>query len=164
MVILGIDPGIALVGYGVIDYDGNRIRCLEYGVIETSSELTTPQRLTIIDQEMNRLFDSFRPDDVAFEELFFYQNKTNGILVAQARGVEVLAAAKRSIPIFEYTPSQIKQTITGYGRANKLQMQRSVQTLLRLSVLPTPDDAADGLAVAICHAFAQRFKEENLLR
>ncbi len=159
MIILGIDPGIALVGYGVISYDGNRISCLEYGCIETKAGISLPERLGIIDREMNAIISQFKPDEVAFEELFFHQNKKTAIMVAQARGVEVLACQKNGLGIFEYTPLQIKQAITGYGRANKLQIQQSVQALLRLDCLPRPDDAADGLAVAICHAFGQRFKE-----
>ena len=164
MRILGIDPGIALVGYGVIDFDGNRLRCLEYGVIETLAHTPLAERLLIIDREMEQLIKEFHPGEVAFEELFFYSNKTTAIMVAQARGIEVLAAIKAGLSLYEYTPLQIKQAITGYGRANKLQIQRSVQALLRLNELPKPDDAADGLAVAICHAFGQQFKEENLMR
>ncbi len=159
MIILGIDPGIALVGYGVIRYDGNRISCLEYGCIETKAGISLPERLGIIYREMDAIISQFKPDEVAFEELFFYQNKKTAIMVAQARGVEILACQSRGLGIFEYTPLQIKQAITGYGRANKLQIQQSVQALLRLDCLPKPDDAADGLAVAICHAFGQRFKE-----
>lgn len=160
MIILGIDPGIALVGYGVIDYDGNHIHCLEYGCISTKAGTALPDRLYIIAQEMNQLIDEFSPDEISFEELFFYQNKKTAMMVAQARGVEVLCAREKNIPIYEYTPLQIKQAITGYGRANKKQIQKSIQLLLQLTELPKPDDAADGLAAAVCHAFGQRFKEE----
>ena len=164
MIILGIDPGIALVGYGVISLEGNRLKCLEYGCIETKAHTPIAARLEIIDREMEKLITQFRPQEIAFEELFFHQNKTTGIMVAQARGVEVLAGVRHNLDLYEYTPAQIKQAITGYGRANKLQMQRAVQQLLRLSELPKPDDAADGLAIAICHAFGQRFKEANRMR
>lgn len=160
MIILGIDPGIALVGYGVIDYDGNHLRCLEYGCISTPAGTPLPDRLLIIAKEMDQIIDQFQPDEVSFEELFFYHNQKTAIMVAQARGVEIYCAKKKQIPLYEYTPLQIKQSITGYGKANKIQMQKSIQSLLHLSELPVPDDAADGLAAAICHAFGQRFKEE----
>ncbi len=164
MIILGIDPGIALVGYGVISYDKNKLTCLQYGCIETMAHTPIQERLHIIHEEMGCLIDEFKPDEIAFEELFFYKNQKTAITVAQARGVEVLSAIEHNIPVYEYTPLQIKQSITGYGRAGKLQIQRSVQTFLNLSELPNPDDAADGLAVAICHAFGQRFKEQNQMR
>lgn len=160
MIILGIDPGIALVGYGLIDFDGNHLRCLEYGCISTPAGMSLPDRLLIIAQEMDQIIDQFRPDEVSFEELFFYQNKKTAMMVAQARGVEIYCAKKENLPLYEYTPLQIKQAITGYGRANKIQIQQSIQKLLHLTELPNPDDAADGLAAAICHGFAQRFKEE----
>lgn len=161
MRILGIDPGLALVGYGVLDFDGSHLLCREYGCLTTEAHTPLPDRLLVIDREMKKLLDEFQPDEMAFEELFFYRNKTTAIMVAEARGVEVLAGASRQLPLYEYTPMQIKQTITGYGQAGKEQMQRSVQALLRLDQLPKPDDAADALAVAITHAFGQRFKEEN---
>lgn len=164
MRILGVDPGIARVGYGVIDFDGNTIRPVTYGCIETPAGRAVPCRLHDIDQSLEKLLDSTSPDEVSFEELFFYQNKTNGILVAQARGVEVLAMQRRGLPLYEYTPSQIKQALTGYGRAQKAQIQRAVMMLLRLPTLPKPDDAADGLAVAITHAFGQRFKEQQRMK
>lgn len=164
MIILGIDPGIALVGYGVVSFEGSSLKPLEYGCIETPAGMPIGKRLEIIDREMNALIEEHQPDEIAFEELFFYQNKTTGIMVAQARGVEVLCGVRRGIPLYEYTPSQIKQAVTGYGKAEKLQIQKSVQMLLRLSELPKPDDAADGLAVAICHVFGQRFKAQNEMR
>lgn len=160
MILLGIDPGLALVGYGVIQLKEGRVTPLEYGCIETLAGMALPERLAIIDQEMEKLIDDYQPDQIAFEELFFYRNKTTIISVAQARGVEILAGVKRGLPIYEFTPSQIKQAVTGYGRANKLQIQRSIQALLGLTELPKPDDAADGLAVAMTLAFSQRFREE----
>lgn len=160
MILLGIDPGLALVGYGVIQLKEGRVTPLEYGCIETLAGMSLPERLAIIDQEMEKLIDDYQPDQIAFEELFFYRNKTTIISVAQARGVEILAGVKRGLPIYEFTPSQIKQAVTGYGRANKLQIQRSIQALLGLMELPKPDDAADGLAVAMTLAFSQRFREE----
>lgn len=164
MRILGIDPGIALMGFGLIDFDGNHLTHLSHGVIETPASLPTQERLAQIDLELKEILSIARPDEVAFEELFFYNNKTTGILVAQARGVEVTRVVKMGIPLYEYTPGQIKQALTGYGRANKKQIQQSVQLLLKLDQLPKPDDAADGLAVAITHAFGQRFKEEQEMR
>lgn len=160
MILLGIDPGLALVGYGVIQLKEGRVTPLEYGCIETLAGMSLPERLAIIDQEMEKLIDDYQPDQIAFEELFFYRNKTTIISVAQARGVEILAGVKRGLPIYEFTPSQIKQAVTGYGRANKLQIQRSIQALLGLTEIPKPDDAADGLAVAMTLAFSQRFREE----
>lgn len=159
MILLGIDPGLALVGYGVIALEGGKLRPLEYGCIETLAGTPLPERLAIIDREMGQLIDDYKPDQMAFEELFYYRNKTTVISVAQARGVEILAGIKRGLPIYEFTPPQIKQAVTGYGRANKLQIQRSIQALLNLTELPKPDDAADGLAVAMTLAFSQRFKE-----
>lgn len=164
MIILGIDPGIALVGYGVIYFKNNTLKCLEYGVIKTEAHMPIPERLSIVYNEMNALINEYKPDEMAFEELFFFKNKKTAMMVAQARGVEVLAGVENNIALYEYTPLQIKQTLTGYGRATKDQIQKSVQSLLRLDSLPEPDDAADGLAVAITHAFAQRFKTQHLMR
>lgn len=164
MIILGIDPGLALVGYGVIEYDGNRIRSLEHGCITTPANTPIDRRLKTIYDEMCALIDQYQPDEMAFEKLYFNQNKTTGIQVAHARGVQVLAGVNKGLEIYEYTPSQIKQAVTGYGKATKMQMQQSIQMLLRLTSLPKPDDAADGLGVAITHCFGQRFKEMNRMR
>lgn len=164
MIVLGIDPGLALVGYGVIEYDGNRLKALEYGCITTPAHTPIDDRLHTIYKEMCALIEQYHPDEMAFEELFFNQNKTTGILVAQARGVQILAGAVNGIDIYEYKPSQIKQAITSYGKANKLQMQQSIQMLMHLPELPKPDDAADGLAVAVTHCFGQRFKDQHRMR
>ncbi|MDD7592935.1 MAG: crossover junction endodeoxyribonuclease RuvC [Peptoniphilaceae bacterium] len=164
MRILGIDPGLARMGYGVIDFDGNTIRPVAYGVVETAPQMTMPERLLHLFTQTQQLIDHTAPDEVAFEELFFYQNKTTGITVAEARGVEVLTFERAGLPLYEYTPSQIKQAMTGYGRATKVQMQKAVTMLLRLEQVPQPDDAADGLAVAMTHAFGQRFKEQQRMR
>ncbi len=160
MKILGIDPGIALVGYGVIQFEGSKLTPLEYGCIETLAHCPLPDRLGIIYDELNALIDHYQPDQMAFEELFYFRNQKTVIPVAQARGVEVLCGRRHGLPLYEFTPPQIKLAITGYGRANKLQIQRSVQKLLQLDLLPKPDDAADGLAVAITLAFSQRFREQ----
>ena len=164
MIILGIDPGIARVGYGIIAYDGVRLRPRAYGCIETPAGMPIDQRLLQIDIQMEQLIETYEPQEMAFEELFFYQNKTTGIMVAQARGVEVLSGVRKGLGLYEYTPSMIKQSITGYGRATKRQMQESIRMLLHLKEIPKPDDAADGLAVAVCHAFAQRFKEQHRMK
>ena len=152
MIILGIDPGYAIVGIGVIEYKGNKFRPLEYNAITTDAHTLTSQRLKIIYDEINLFLDKYNPDAVAIEELFFNSNQKTAIAVAQARGVLITAVTNKGIPIFEYTPLQIKQAVTGYGRADKSQIQQMVKMLLNLNAIPKPDDAADALAVAICHA------------
>ncbi|MDD7306369.1 MAG: crossover junction endodeoxyribonuclease RuvC [Peptoniphilaceae bacterium] len=159
MVILGIDPGIAIMGYGLIKLEANRIHVIENGVITTSSTTPTPQRLKLLYDNLEKIIDEFKPDEFAIEELFFNQNVKTAITVGHARGVQILCAQDKNIPIYEYTPLQIKQAITGYGRASKKQMQLTVATLLNLKEIPKPDDAADALAVALCHSLSQRFKE-----
>lgn len=152
MIILGIDPGYAIVGIGVIEYKGNKFRTLEYNAITTSAHTLTSQRLKKIYDEINMFLDKYKPDAVAIEELFFNNNAKTAIAVAQARGVLVVSCANKGVPIYEYTPLQIKQAVTGYGRADKNQIQQMVKMLLNLNAIPKPDDAADALAVAICHA------------
>ncbi|MDU7163469.1 MAG: crossover junction endodeoxyribonuclease RuvC [Anaerococcus vaginalis] len=160
MVILGIDPGIAIMGYGVLEVKGNIYKVLENGVITTSAKTKTPERLKILYNNLDDIIKEFKPDEFAIEELFFNQNVKTAITVGHARGVQVLCAQINNLPIYEYTPLQIKQAITGFGRANKKQMQETVTTLLNLSEIPKPDDAADALAVSLTHAFSQRFKEQ----
>ena len=158
MIILGIDPGIATMGYGVVDKDKNgNCRAIDYGVVVTPKEETLPVRLAILEEGVNKIIDRFAPEEVALEELFFTQNITTGIAVAQARGVTLLACVKKCGRLYEYTPMQIKQALTGYGRADKQQIQQVVTSLLRLKSVPRPDDAADALAIALCHAFTSRF-------
>lgn len=152
MIILGIDPGYAIVGIGVIEYKGNKFRPLEYDAITTKAHTPTSLRLKTIYDEINVFLDKYSPDAIAIEELFFNNNAKTAIAVAQARGVLVVAATNKGIPIYEYTPLQIKQAVTGYGRADKNQIQQMVKMLLNLNAIPKPDDAADALAVAICHA------------
>lgn len=151
--ILGIDPGYGIVGYGLIEKQGSKLRPLDYGAIETPSKLSTTERLIIIEQKTIELLNEYEPDEIAVEELFFNTNITTGIKVAQARGVVLLSCAKRCEKLFEYTPLQIKSTVTGNGTANKMQVQFMVRSLLRLKETPKPDDAADALAAAICHAY-----------
>ena len=158
MIILGIDPGIATMGYGVVDKDKNgNCRAIDYGVVVTPKEETLPVRLAILEEGVNKIIDRFAPEEVALEELFFTKNITTGIAVAQARGVTLLACVKKCGRLYEYTPIQIKPALTGYGRADKQQIQQVVTSLLRLKSVPRPDDAADALAIALCHAFTSRF-------
>lgn len=158
MIILGIDPGFGTMGYGVIEKKANG-DCIpvDYGVIKTPANETFPVRLAILEQGLNKLYDKFKPQEIALEELFFSKNITTGIQVAEARGVILLSAIKYCGRLYEYTPNQIKQALTGYGKADKVQMMHVVQSLLKLKQIPRPDDAADALAVALCHAHTSRF-------
>lgn len=159
MIILGIDPGIAIVGYGVIEVRGNNYKAIEYGCITTDSKLLFPDRLKIVYDELINIINKYKPDDYAVEELFFNKNVKTAIKVGQARGVEILAAVNQGLPVFEYTPLQIKQAVVGYGRAEKHQVQEMVKLLLNLQEIPKPDDAADALAIALCHGSCLKFKE-----
>lgn len=153
MIILGIDPGLATMGYGVINCEKGHFTVLDFGIVSTPKEESLPTRLQRLEQGVNTLIENYKPSQVAVEELFFSKNVSTGIAVAEARGVILLSASKlMGAEVFEYTPNQIKMTITGYGGAEKKQMQLMVQSLLRLSAIPRPDDAADALAVALCHA------------
>ena len=152
MIILGIDPGLATLGFGVIETNNIKHKLIQYGVITTPAHTDIPRRLCSIYDGINQLMDTYRPDEVAFEELFFSKNVTTGINVSMARGVALMAIAKRTDKLFEYTPMQIKQAITGYGKADKHQMQQMVKILLGMKDIARPDDAADALAVAITHA------------
>ena len=151
MIVLGIDPGYAIIGYGVLDTNKQNM-LLDYGAITTPKEDSMPIRLENIDKSLKYLFDKFKPDVVAIEELFYFKNKKTVIQVAQARGVILLAFQKYCGNIYEYTPLQIKQALTGQGRAEKAQVQFMVKAILGLNSIPKPDDAADALAVAICHS------------
>lgn len=157
MIILGLDPGFATIGYGVIESDRGRATCIDYGAIRTPKEITFPERLMMIERGMMQLIEKFHPDQAAIEELFFNTNITTGINVAHARGVMLLVLARElNGKLFEYTPLQIKQALTGYGRADKQQMMQMVKTFLKLDKIPRPDDAADALAVALCHSQTNR--------
>ncbi|MGN0163691.1 MAG: crossover junction endodeoxyribonuclease RuvC [Candidatus Ornithomonoglobus sp.] len=156
MIIIGVDPGYAIVGIGVLEYKGNKFRPLEYGAITTPAGMSTVDRLKKIYDEMTLLINKYNPDAVAIEELFFNSNQKTAINVAQARGVILVAVRNKNVPIYEYTPLQVKQSVTGYGRADKKQIQNMVKLLLNLNVIPKPDDAADGLALAICHAHSNK--------
>ncbi len=160
MIILGIDPGLGTMGWGVIDTDGIRNRIVQYGAILTTPGQPLPQRLRTIHMGVDQLMRTFRPEEVAFEELFFSKNITTGIAVGAARGVALEAVAEYTDNMFEYTPMQIKQAITGYGKADKPQMQQMVKLLLKLDEVPRPDDAADALACAITHANSRLAADE----
>lgn len=156
MRIIGIDPGYAIVGFGVLDYRGVEFTTLEYGAILTEAHADFPQRLGNIYEDMCFILERFKPDALAIEQLFFYSNKTTGIDVAQARGVILLAAVQHGVPIAEYTPSQVKQAVVGYGKAEKRQVMEMTRRILHLEQIPKPDDAADALALAICHGHCSR--------
>jgi len=152
MIILGVDPGIATVGFGLIQASGSRQSLLRCGVIRTPAGIRLALRLKQIHDDVSELLDLYRPDAIAVEELFFNTNLKTGISVAHGRGVLILAGEQRNVPMFEYTPLQVKQTVAGYGRAGKKQVMEMVRRLLSMDEVPRPDDAADALAVAICHA------------
>lgn len=150
MIILGIDPGIADTGYGLIQLDRSKIACLAYGSIKTASKLELPDRLEIIYSELSKLIKKFQPDLIGIEELFFCNNAKTALVVGQARGVVVLTAKLNKVRSVEFTPYQVKQAVSAYGHAEKGQVQRMVKLILNLKELPKPDDAADALAIAIC--------------
>ena len=156
MIITGIDPGLARCGYGVIQKDKARIVPLCYGCIETPAKTPAGTRLLSIYTDLNSLFTRFPPDAIAMEKLFFSKNTTSAMGVSEVRGVILLAAEQHNIPVTEYTPNQVKQAVTGSGRADKTQMQAMITRLLRLDEIPQPDDAADGLSIALCHIHVMR--------
>lgn len=151
MRILGIDPGYAIVGYGVVDRDGASFRPVEYGAVTTDAGTLFEERLRIVYDGIGEVIDRTQPDAISLEQLFYYSNQTTVIYVAEARGVILLAARQRQVPVYEYTPMQVKQAVTGYGKAVKKQVQEMTRILLKLSAIPKPDDTADALAMAICH-------------
>ncbi len=149
--ILGIDPGYAIVGYGFVDYSRLKFNVVSFGAITTCAHTPFPQRLMDIYNDMLEIIDKYKPDCLSIEKLYFNTNTTTAIDVAQARGVIVLAAQTRGLPVYEYTPLQVKQAVTGYGRAEKYQVMEMVKKLLCLNKVPKPDDTADALALAVCH-------------
>jgi crossover junction endodeoxyribonuclease RuvC len=156
VIVLGIDPGTALTGYGIVERTGAKLRMVDYGCVETLSTMELPERLLEIHAAVLSLIDEHKPVSLGVERLFFNRNVMTAFAVGQARGVVLLAAAERGLPVFEYGPHEVKMAVTGYGRAEKKQVQRMVQLMLGMSVLPKPDDAADALAVAICLAHGSR--------
>lgn len=152
MIIMGVDPGFAITGYGVLDYTGNKFQLIDVGAITTGAELELADRLLVISDDLDMLIAKYKPDAMAVEELFFNTNVKTAIKVGHGRGVALLSAARAGVKIYEYTPLQVKQSVVGYGRAKKDQVQQMVKIILNLEKIPKPDDAADALAVAICHA------------
>ena len=153
MIILGIDPGTAALGYGLIQGDKDNLKLIKYGCVKTESKQAMPLRLYTIHEEIKKLMQKYKPNQLAVEEIFFAKNSKTALKVGQARGVILLLGAEHRIPVFDYTPLQVKQSVTAYGRADKKQVQKMVQVILKLKEIPEPDDAADALAVAICHVF-----------
>ncbi len=156
MIILGIDPGTAIVGYALIKKEGRQLEALAYGCIRTKANLKDEERLLGIEKELKKIIERFKPQESAVEKLFFFKNLKTVMVVSQARGVILATLAKAGLPIFEYTPLQAKSAVAGYGKAPKIQVQKMVKSLLNLVDLPRPDDAADALAIAICHANQRR--------
>jgi len=164
MVILGIDPGLALMGYGVVRYENSKLSLVDCGTIVTEAGMPLPRRLNIIHESVRKLIRRHDPDCIAFEELFAGKNVTTVIGVAQARGAAMAAEFGTGAALFEYTPMQIKQAVVGYGHADKKQIQEMIRLLLGLDQLIRPDDAADAVACAICHAHSSRFAENFRIR
>ncbi|WP_066634913.1 crossover junction endodeoxyribonuclease RuvC [Desulfolucanica intricata] len=152
MIIMGVDPGTAITGFGLINYQGNRFSAIEYNCIKTPPKIPLAERLLILYREMEKVINKYRPDRFAVEKLFFNKNTRTALAVGHARGVVFLLGARAGLKIYEYTPLEVKQAVVGYGRADKQQVQYMVKTILGLSAVPKPDDVADALAVAICHA------------
>lgn len=152
--ILGIDPGIAIVGFGILEYDNVKFKVIDYGAITSPAHTPVPERLKMIYDDLTYVIEKYKPNEIAVEELFYNNNAKTVINVAQARGVLMLAGENHNIPVFEYTPLQVKQGVVGYGRADKNQVQQMVKKILNLSEVPKPDDTADAIAIAICHAHA----------
>lgn len=160
MRILGIDPGFAITGYSVIDYVGNKFKLITAGAIETKTGISFPTRLNKIYDDLNQIIEEYKPEAMAVEELFFNNNIKTGINVAQARGIVLVVGYRNGIPTFEYTPLQVKQAVVGYGRAEKKQVQKMVQSILKVEKVPKLDDITDSMAIAICHAHSCRFAEK----
>lgn len=161
MKILGIDPGIGRTGWGVIGGESSKLKVESYGCIETSMELPLQERLRELHEQISRIINDFSPNALAIEELFFQNNAKTALVVGQARGVVLLAAAQHGLSVGEYTPLEVKVAVTGYGKAQKNQVGQMVKTLLKLSSIPKPDDTADALAIAITHAFSYKVKMQN---
>ena len=159
MRILGIDPGFAITGYSIIEYVGNHFTLVASGAILTKAGESFPDRLVKIYDDLQNIIDTYKPEVMSIEELFFNTNTTTAINVAQARGIVLVVARKNNVPIYEYTPRQIKQAVTGYGRADKLQVQKMVKSILKVDKLPKLDDTTDSMAAAICYAHSNKFSK-----
>ena len=160
MRIIGIDPGFAITGYSVIDYIGNKFKLIDSGAITTKAGESFPLRLAKIHTDLTDLIKAHKPDAISVEELFFNQNTKTALQVAHARGVVVTVGCLENIPTYEYTPLQVKQAVTGYGRADKTQVQKMVKTILNIEEIPKLDDITDAMAIAICHAHSSKFAEK----
>lgn len=160
MRILGIDPGFAITGYSIIDYIGNKFKLITSGAVLTKAGESFPLRLLKLNNDLENIIDEYKPDAISVEELFFNNNAKTAINVAQARGVVLIVGCKNNIPTYEYTPLQIKQAVTGYGRADKMQVQRMVQSILKVDKIPKLDDITDSMAIGICHAHSQKFAQK----
>jgi len=158
--ILGIDPGFAITGFSIIDYIGNKFKLIDSGAITTKAGEAFPLRLLKLNDDLEKIIDKYQPDAISIEELFFNNNAKTAINVAQARGVILVAGCKKNIPTYEYTPLQIKQAVVGYGRADKMQVQKMVKTILNVEQLPKLDDTTDSMAAAICHAHSAKFSQK----
>jgi crossover junction endodeoxyribonuclease RuvC len=158
MLVLGIDPGTAITGWGVVAKEGNELSLVDYGAVRTSQDSPMPERLQTIYGELGQVITRHQPTAVAVEQLFFSKNVRTAMVVGQARGVALLAVADAGVPLHEYTPLEVKQSVSGYGKATKEQVQKLVQMLLGLDSVPQPDDAADAIAVAICHLHSERLE------
>lgn len=159
MIIMGVDPGFAITGYGVLEYKNNKLKLLDVGAVNTKAGELFTWRLQQIDEKLTEVLQKYRPDAFAIEELFFNNNAKTAIAAAQGRGVAVLAAVKCGVPVYEYTPLQVKQAVAGYGRADKKQVQQMVKVILKMDDIIRPDDAADAVAIAICHSFSHLLAE-----
>lgn len=158
LVIMGIDPGFAITGYGIVKYEGNKFSVIDYGAVTTEAKTPLAERLLLLNNGLEDIIKKYMPSAVAVEELFFNKNIKTALNVGHGRGVALLSAAKMGIQVFEYTPLQVKQSVVGYGRAEKAQMQQMVKVILNLPAVPKPDDVADALAVAVCHGHSYRLE------
>lgn len=156
MIIMGIDPGFAITGYGIVKYEGNKFSPLEYGAVVTKASTPFARRLLQLDGELAAIMEKYRPEAISIEELFFNKNIKTAIMAAHGRGIAIAAAARSGADVFEYTPLQVKQAVVGYGRAEKAQIQQMVKMILNLPSIPKPDDVADALAIAVCHGHSCR--------
>ena len=162
MIIMGIDPGFAITGFGIVKYEGNKFSVIDYGAITTEASMNLPLRLLLLNNRLEELIQLHKPDAISVEELFFNKNIKTALTVGHGRGVAILSAAKSGIDLFEYTPLQVKQSVVGYGRAEKTQVQQMVKMILNLPSIPKPDDVADALAVAVCHAHSYKMTSYGL--
>jgi crossover junction endodeoxyribonuclease RuvC len=162
MIILGVDPGYAITGYGVVNFEGNRFKVIDYGAIITTTEQALPERLNAIYDGLNNIINLYKPEALAIEELFFNKNIKTALTVGHGRGVAILCAQRAGLEIYEYTPLQVKQGLVGYGRAEKKQIQQMTKVILNLSEIPKPDDVADALAIAICHAHSYKMGDNRI--